>query len=264
MKSRWAAPRPKLDNAWQFSPVVAAAVRDPVGARAFLMALGDILHYPMEELGPLHVRQGKEEWQETLASATPHLLGLAARRMLVEEISGMREMPLPEAPEGRRPQSARKGVAMPIVKPSQGSGARLADGYYPAIITEITESTRDWPNRNDPTKMETVDQFVFQFLILDDEGVETTDEIRGYCRQAWSQRATLYKWASAVLGRRCPKPDEDFDTDRLLKRRCDIEIVNQKSAAGTEYSKVANLYPYRSMTADEEEELASSDPVVAG
>ena len=248
--AHWRPRAPALDKAWQFSPVVVAAVKDPEGARAYLLTLGEILGYPAEELGPVPCEGGKEAWSMAIAGATSHLLGLAARYTLRQEISGVREL---KAPEAQGAQSAKKERQVTIVKPSAGGGAQLADGYYPAVVSDITENSRDWPSRNDPSKMETVHQFIFQFVILDQDGKRTEDELRGYVRQAWSQRATLFAWASAILGRKCPKPDDEFDTDSLKGRKCDLEVVNQRSQAGAEYSKVAKVYPYRSMSVEEEE-----------
>ena len=253
---------------WQFDPIVRDAVADEVGCRAYLMALGDVLGYPEATLGPILCGRGKGEWSRSIGAAGPHVLGRAALRTFQDGFMLVARPQVPEAaPNGRYQttgrvagKNGREENSVTIVKPGAGGGTQLADGYYPAVISEITESSRDWPSRNDPSKMETVNQFVVQFIILDDDGKRTTDEIRGYCRQAWSQRSTLFKWSSAILGRKCPKADEEFDTELLLKRRCDLQVVNQKSAQGTEYSKVADVYPYRSMTAEEDEE-PSTEPV---
>ncbi len=275
-----------VDRLAELEPIVRAAIQDPEGARVYLMSLGEMLDYPPGELSPIPCNRGRESWQANLERAQPYWLGLAAARIerrweqtrigaQLGEFHGARndakesgasqpesaEAPAAKAESAQEPKGEDK---VAIVKPS-AAGAMFQDGYYSAVITEITESVYHGTNRQ-TGKPEDVDQFTVQFVILDADGKRTTDEIRGYVRQAWSQRSNLFKWASAILGRRCPKPEDDFDTDALLNKKCDIQIVNQTSQKGAEYSKVASVFGYQSMTSEPEEEEAFpvDEPVAAG
>lgn len=232
--------------------VIRQAEADPEGARQALFDFGRLTGWPPGGIPPIPVGRGPEAWRIALDKYPPSWLGIAwakVERKYPVTLAKL-ETQTPVA-EGDTPESqARKEEAEMKVKPTVG----LEPGFYPVVITEITETTSEFTDKK-TGKVRNVDQFVFQFIVLDDDNQETEAEIRGYTTAAWGLRSKLYKWAQAILRNRCPAANDEFDTDLLLRKRADIEVV--PNSVGN--SKVENVYPFRTMSAaptDDEEDPA--------
>jgi len=218
---------------------MAAAERDPEGARQALFALGELLGWPPGGIPPIPTNQGQVSWRTALNKYPPGWLGIAwakAERRYRQVLAQVQR----NTAEGQMPESQVQGEAEVKVQPTKG----LDVGFYPCLIREITETTSEFTDKQ-TGKAKQVPQFVFQFVVLDDDNAETDDEMRGYCTISWGQRSKLYKWAQAILRGKCPQPNEEFDSDLLLRKRCDIEVA--LNTIGN--PKVENLFPFRAMSA---------------
>jgi hypothetical protein len=124
----------------------------------------------------------------------------------------------------------------------------LEPGIYPARISEIIEQAAG--ARTPSMSFEPKDQFVFQFVILEDDGRDSMAQMRGYCNQTWGVKSKLLEWATVILKSKCPKPGEEFDTDLLLNRKCDIQVEQEANKS----PKITRIFAYRSMSVAEEED----------
>ncbi len=267
----------------------AAAVANPEGCRVAILSYGAILGWPVLHAGPLQIKEGEANWREAVAKTEPLWLGAAWQKIeflehawqldqedkrqaesdkekeqLVEEAKikkhrecvgcgvwkAIENFPL------RDPQSEsdkRRHICQSCIDKNKTnkekddvtvlqwteSGAGLEPGDYPAIITEIDETTGEYGP-----------QFQFQFVVLDKEGEQTDQEIRGWASAKWGEKTKLYKWSQAILGKRCPKPGEPMDTAKLLNKRCDLRVVEKMSSqpGGGMRSSIAEIYPYQTVS----------------
>ena len=211
----------------------AAGVKDPVGCRVAIESYGALIGWPLFSIGPLTLRGGEANWKLALAAAQPLWLGVAwdAIERLEHERRLDRETELQE-------QQEKDNVALLTWKEQK----TLEAGFYPAVITGIEETTGNAQYGNQKRLM-------FQFVILDEEGEQTETETRGWCGFAWGEKAKLYAWARAILGKRCPGPGQPLDTDRLKNKKVDIQIdVKPGQQPGQMRDSVVALFPYQTVS----------------
>ncbi len=206
-----------------------SALADPDGARVALLAYGALADYPNIGVGPMQLVGGEKGWSEAIAKAQPLWLGIAWQRIEVYEAE--------QAKEQARIRKAKEDN-VPVLQWTE-AGASVEPGTYSALITEITEK----PDGLYGPELQ------FQFVILDDEGDETDQEIRGYCSAKWGEKAKLYKWAKSVLGQKRVQPQMPLDTDKLLKRKCDLVVIGYTRKDGAPGSKVDDVFPFKSVNA---------------
>lgn len=201
-----------------------AGVKDPIGCRVAIESYGALIGWPLFTIGPLTLRGGEANWKLALAVAQPLWLGVAwdAIERLEHERRLDREAEL-------QAQQEKDNVAVLTWKDAKG----LAAGDYPAVIQSIDE-----------TEGKFGPQFQFQFVVLDSDGEETDDEIRGWCSQKWGEKTNLYKWARAILGARCPKPGQPLDTDRLKGKKCDLRVEERENGN----TGIAEIFPYQTVS----------------
>lgn len=204
-----------------------AAVLDPNAIRRAIWQYGFGLDFPGGKCPPIPMRAGREAWKLDLTKADPVSLGLAWIQIQETETARMRLFLLQQAEE------AKKEDKMPFINPTKS----LDVGIYPAKITSIEVVDGNYEGK--ATK-----SLLFTFAILDEKGVETEDEIRGYCGWAWGGMAKLYKWAPIILNRKLDGT-VPFDYDRLLNRKLDIGVESNKAGTST---KVAEVYSYQTMS----------------
>jgi len=219
----------------------AAAIEDPVGARVAILDYGAMRGWPDIKAGPMQLKGGEAGWRQVVALAQPLWLGVAWHWIEIREQEWQFDQ------EDKRQaailaEQANKGKEVTPVAVLQWteSGKGLDAGDYPAIITEIEETTGEYGP-----------QFQFQFVILDKDGEQTDDEIRGWCSQKWGEKTKLYKWSKAILGKRCPAPGQPMDTDRLINKKCDLRVEVTAGDAGPR-SKISEVYPYQTVSKNDE------------
>lgn len=207
-----------------------AGVKDPIGCRMAIGSYGEIIGWPLFTIGPLTLRGGEANWRLALAAAQPLWLGVAwdAIERLEHERRLDREAELQEKAE-----KDKATVAVLTWKDAK----TLDAGYYPARITGIEETTGEYGP-----------QFQFQFVVLDEEGEETDSEMRAWCSQSWGEKAKLFAWAKAILGKRCPGSGQPLDTDRLKGKSVDIQVEVGTNKAGQPNSKITALLPYKTVS----------------
>lgn len=155
---------------------------------------------------------------------------------------------LPIHSPGQSTSAKRKGDStVAVIQPTKGG---VDAGYYPCVIRSIEERDKD----KDGKLFEFGKQLFVTFVVLDEAAKETREEIYGYCSMKWGPKAKLYQWAQPVLRSKCPSPDEPFDYDVLLGKKCDVHVGEYQRNDGSTGTKVVNLYPFRSMTQHDEEE----------
>ena len=216
--------------------IASQAIADPNGVRRALWDYGAIIGYPAGKLGMLYLeRSGKPEWLQKLLTTHPALLGLAWQAATDGRV-----------PDGWddtiAPESAEKGKEMPVLQPS----VSLEPGVYGAVVSSIEEIMSKFEDREVP-------QLQFQFVVLDADMKRTDQEIRGFTSAKWGNRCKLTEWAKIILGKKCPGPNEPFDTDMLLNRKCDIVVEEVQTRAGGTRSAITSLYPYKTVSARQEE-----------
>jgi len=57
-----------------------------------------------------------------------------------------------------------------------------------------------------------------------------------------------------LLGRRCPATTEPFDSDRLLGRKLDLEVIAYVKKDGKPGTKISQVYPFASMAKQVDDE----------
>jgi hypothetical protein len=209
----------------------AAAVANPEGCRVAILDYGAILGWPVLHAGPLQIKEGEENWREAVARTEPLWLGAAWQKIEFLEHAYQLDQ------EDKRQANKEKEDVTVLQWTESGKG--LEPGDYPAIITDIEETTGEFGP-----------QFQFQFVILDADGEQTDDEIRGWASQKWGEKTKLYKWSQAILGKRCPKPGEPMDTAKLLNKRCDLRVQEKMSSqpGGGMRSSIADIFPYQTVS----------------
>lgn len=114
---------------------------------------------------------------------------------------------------------------MAIVEPSVSKAPVISDDIYHIICDSVTETTLDTPDQ-----FGKVDKLDFHIRILDDGVVDDDGEpvsLDPRCNRAWSERATLFKWAQAFgLD---PDPLQPIDTVDFhgLEARADIRTESE-------------------------------------
>ena len=221
-----------------YSPTVASAIADPLGVWWALYRYGEFAGWPANAIAPIPCGPGMDAWYAALNKFPPVWLGQAWERI---------ERGQRTAVKYKGPESPVKGPEeeMAILQPSTG-GTMLEPGFYRAQITEILEEP---DGKFGP-------QFRFQFVVLDTGGDQTDQEIRGWCSQKWHEKAKLHEWAKAILGRKCPAATENFDTDKLMSKRCDLEVIANPKPDRPDGTKISKLYPFASMTKVEDDDAA--------
>lgn len=227
--------------------IVTSALRDPSGARVALTRYGQEFDYPACKLGGLTFEGGEADWVGRILGAGALQVGLA-----LQAADKLGEL----APDGRvqtkrGPMSPNEGETMPVLQPKEFSG--LEPGAYGVKITEIIEQPAGEKKAN--MNFDPKPQLQFQFVVLADDGSLTDGQTRGWCNATWGKKAKLVEWAQAILKNKCPKEDEPFDTDLLLKRKCDI-VVEATPTGGT---KVTKLYPFRTVSVTDDDEDGPGD-----
>jgi hypothetical protein len=216
-----------LDN-----PSVRAAMNDPEGARRALYVYGELIGYPGSGIPPIFTNPGEVSWSENLAAATPLMLGLAWHN--VEQAEGQTKTKM-----GQSAQIKQESNQMPVIQYTPSAGSMVEPGFYRGKLSEITEEDGQFGK-----------QLRFQWVILDEDGEATDKEIRSWASCKWHEKSKLYAVAKALLKAKCPQPPAPIDTDNLINRRADLEVVAYKKADGSDGTKIGNIYPYGSMIED--------------
>jgi hypothetical protein len=214
------------------NPVLRAAaqgVHDPEGCRVAILSYGEILGWPSINVGPLTLRGGEAQWRQSVAVAQPLWLGVAWNQ--IEKLE--HEWQLDR--EDEQAEMERTKAQMAILQWTDSK--TLEAGDYPAVITKIEETNGDFGP-----------QFQIQFVILDADGEETDDEIRGYTSQKWGEKTKLYEWSRAILGKRCPGTGQPMDTDKLKGRKCDLRVEAKLNKLGQPKTSIAGIYPYQTIS----------------
>jgi hypothetical protein len=228
-----------------YSPTVQSAISDPEGVRRALWRYGEQAGWPAGSISPIPCGEGIDAWRHALVAYPPVWLGQAWERIERQQRTAVKY----KRPEGGMPQSQVKGPNdMPVIQPSTG-GSMLDPGFYRATISEIVEKESTFDGK-------VTQQFQFQFVVLDGDSEKTDLEIRGWCSQKWHEKAKLYEWSKAILGRKCPAATDPFDTDKLLNKKVDIEVVPNPKPDRPDATKIAKLYPFGSMTKEEDDDAA--------
>lgn len=221
------------------APAVKAAKADPTGCRVALMNYGDLLGYPGGAIPPIWTNQGEESWRANIDRATPLMLGIAWLNLEKQLGNSWSETP----PTNGQNAPKEEEKEMPVIQWKEASGLALEPGFYRAKVTQIKETTGDFGP-----------QLEFTFTVLDEEGDETDNTVRAWCGIAWSAKAKLFGWSKALLRSKCPIPPAPIDTDVLIGKRCDIELVQGKQRDdGGYWTKLApTIYPYNTMASKDD------------
>jgi hypothetical protein len=131
---------------------------------------------------------------------------------------------------------------VPVIQPT--TYVSVEPDIYSARISKIESETHE----------EYGPQLKFTYTLLDAEGEESDDELWAWAGAKWNPKTKLYEWASAILGKRCPSPEEPFDYDLLIGKKCDVKVENVKNKAGQDRTAITKLYPYKSMNRPEVED----------
>lgn len=130
---------------------------------------------------------------------------------------------------------------MTVIKRSTGGGM-IEPGVYRARLIKI----------EDEESSEYGPQIKFYFVVLDEDGEPTSQEILGWASAKFHPKSKLYTWARAMLRSKCPNPEsDDLETEDLLNKRCDIEIVSYRKKDGSDGTKIGQLYPYNTMASSD-------------
>lgn len=200
--------------------IVGAAVCDPEGARTALLTWAETRGWP-RMIGPFAIEGDESVWRDAVALADGVALGLAWAALEAWESA--------ERSHGREEtMSVLKWTEPKIVPP----------GIYPAQVAEVREVEGEFGT-----------QVRIRFVILTPDGQRTEDMVDGYCKAVWGPRSKLFEWATEIL-RGKVQPGEDFDTDRLLGKRCDIRVDRKETKSGFR-SVVTKVYPYRTASVDD-------------
>lgn len=207
---------------------VRSAIDDPEGARIALLTYGKTADYPEIGVGPMQLKGGEAGWAEAIAGAQPLWLGVAWQQIERYEAQ--------QAKEQAKIIQIREAT-VPVLTWTE-AGAGVEPGTYSAIIKEITEEDGQFGP-----------QLRLQFVILDDDGDETDQQIRGWCSQKWGEKTKLFKWAKNILGKKCPGAGQPMDTDKLVGKKCDLVVAARKKADGTVGSGIEDVYPFKTVNA---------------
>lgn len=154
--------------------------------------------------------------------------------------------PINVAPKATGDKRKEEGNPMPVLQWNEHT--TLPPGDYSAIVTEIEEEEGQYGL-----------QLRFQFVVVDDDGRKTDQEIRGWASAKWGPKTKLLDWAKALLGKKCPRANDPLDTDLLIGRKCDLRVEERPGQQGQMRSAVAGVYPYRSITMLDEDDLGPDE-----
>lgn len=224
---------------------VESAIADLIGCRIAWLGWGKTIGYQAQQYGPLKLEAGKGAWQRIILSSPATLLGMAWQALEERENheQGAQE---PEWPKVQRKEKEQGENGMPVIEWKETTG--LEPGYYPAQVKTMEDASGDFGP-----------QIKFTFSILDPDNRPRTKESGdlleqwGWCSQKWGPKTKLLEWAKVLLKAKCPGINEPIDTDLLLGKRCDLEIVEKDGPNGT-VSRVGKLLPFRSMSQAEEDQ----------
>lgn len=221
---------------------IESAIADPVGCRHAWMEWGQTIGYQAQQYGPLKLGAGKGEWQRTISSAPATLLGLAWQAL--EERENHHTAQEPEWHEAQNKNE--KGKDMPVIEYREIQ--TIEPGYYPAQVKSIEEATGEYGPQL---------KFVFSILGPDNRprAKDSGDPLEqwAWCSMKWGPRTKLLEWAKVLLKAKCPPPGEPIDTDLLIGKRCDIEIVERETPNGMR-TRIDRIMPFRSMSQSEDDQ----------
>lgn len=231
------------------SPTVLAAKRDPEGVRAALMRFGSLVDYHGGMIPPIVTLQGEASWQTNIDHALPLVLGIAWLN-IESETPEWKQNPMDMEP--KKTTTNKQEIQMPVIEWKEAAGPTTKLGFYPARLLSLTESLT---GKFGPS-------FQAEFAILDEEGEDSDTVIRGWVGMSWTPRSTLLNWAKVLLKGNCPTPPAPINTDSLVGKKCDIEIVQGKQREdGTFWTKLSPiLYRYNTVSRDDPDDDEESAP----
>jgi hypothetical protein len=203
------------------------------------MSYGELVGYPAGGLTPIPSRQGKESWEVALTHARPMWLGIAWERIEAKEATDK------QGSVKGADYRPRKDKSMPVLQWKESTGSMVDPGMYRFEVTSL----EDTEGKFGP-------QIQLQLAILDNDGDSTGQEIRMWCSAKWGNKTQMLEIAKVLLGKKCPVPPAPIDTDVFIGRKGDMEVVSYRKVDGTDGVKVGSLYPYRSVTKEEDDEQA--------
>lgn len=220
---------------------VESAIADPLGCRVAWSNWGETIGWQAQQYGPVKFPAGKAQWLRVIYNTEPAQLGMAWQA-LDERENHEQQAQEPDWPDVQKKEEGKK---MPVIPYKENAG--LDPGYYPAQVSTIEETSGEFGP-----------QLKFVLTILDNENhpriKDNGEAIEqwAWCSQKWGPRTKLLEWAKSLLKSKCPAAGEPLDTDLLLGKRCDVELVEKEGPNGT-YTRVGRLLPFRSMTSAEDD-----------
>ncbi len=209
---------------------ITAAIKDPQGARRAIWEYGKLTNWPDLSLSGLILKGGEKGWIPALRDAQPLALGTAWDIIEGYEQNEEKKRTTKTPTYNAAHQTEKDNEPMPVLQWTESTGVDAGD--YSAVITDIEDEDGQFGP-----------QVRLQFVILDDDGDQTKDQIRGWASQKWGPKTKLYDWARAVLGKKCPGPGQPFDTDKLINRKCDIRVEEKAGPQGPR-SFIAGVFPF--------------------
>lgn len=103
----------------------------------------------------------------------------------------------------------------------------IPTGEYRATVGAVEQETGDFGP-----------QIKFRFDLQSPDYEDKS--LIGWASAKFSGKSKLFQWTSAILGRALA-PDEGFDSDKLLGRRCILIVTTEHKDDGSEYNKVHGL-----------------------
>lgn len=107
----------------------------------------------------------------------------------------------------------------------------LDTGLYAAVVADIEAADGQYGP-----------QLKWTFVLLD---FEDEHKVLAWSSQALTAKSKLGLWAEAILG----ELPEELDTDDLINRKCQLELVIQQGKDGAEFNRVNSVRPWRQRAA---------------
>jgi hypothetical protein len=224
------------------SPTVQAAIKEPEAFRSILMNWGHFNGYTANGITPIPTHEGEESWRTNIARATPLLLGIAWLEIEKANPLPWQVDPTAQMPKSQNGQGDEENGKMPVINYTPSAGSMIEPGFYRAKLSEIIEEK---DGQFGP-------QLRLQWIVIDEDGNATDKEIRSWVSAKWHEKSRLFGVAKALLKSKCPQPPNGIDTDNLIGKRADLEVVPYKKQDGSDGTKIGNVYPFGTMTADED------------
>jgi hypothetical protein len=222
---------------------IESAIADPIGLRVAWSDWGATIGWQAQQYGPVKFPAGRVYWLKVIHNTEPAQLGMAWQA-LEERENHEHNAQEPEWPKVQNKKE--EGKEVPVIQYTEV--VTMAPGYYPAQIKEIEVTTGEFGPQL---------KFIFSILDGDNKPVMrdsgTPEEQWAWCSQKWGPRTKLLEWGKVILKAKCPGPGEPIDTDLLIGKRCDIEIVEKETPNGTR-TRIERLMPFRSMSNQAEDE----------